>query len=78
MKLIKVLGSEKCSTCTKLKDKIAAMIEAQKLDASVEKITDIAQVMTYGVMSSPAVVIDEEVVCFGRVPSDEELENWLN
>lgn len=78
MKLIKILGSEKCSTCTKLKDKITAMIEAQKLDASVEKVTDISQVMKYSIMSSPALVIDEEVMCFGRVPSDEELKNWLN
>ena len=77
MKIIKVLGAEKCSSCTNLKDKIASMIENQGIDATVEKITDIAQIMQYGVMSNPAVVVDEEVKCSGRLPNEKELKQWL-
>jgi small redox-active disulfide protein 2 len=77
MKNIKVLGSDCCTTCTNLKDKIAKMIEEKSINASVEKVTDIMEVMKYGVMSAPAVVIDEEVKCAGRLPSDDELNEWL-
>ena len=78
MKIIKVLGAEKCSSCTNLKDKVANMIKDQNIDATVEKITDIAQIMQYGVMSNPAVVVDEQVKCSGRLPSDKELKEWLS
>jgi len=78
MKNIKVLGSDCCVTCTNLKDKIAKMIDDKGIDAEVVKITDIVEVMKYGVMSAPAVVIDEEVKCAGRLPSDDELKEWLS
>lgn len=78
MQHIKVLGAEHCSTCTKLKEKIEKMAQEKGLDAKVEKITDIAEVMKYGVMSTPAVVIDEEVKCAGIIPKDKELEKWLD
>jgi len=77
MKTIKVLGSECCSSCSNLKDKIAKMAADKGIDASVEKVTDIVEVMKYGVMSAPAVVIDDEVKCAGRMPKDSELEEWL-
>ncbi|MCP4395300.1 MAG: thioredoxin family protein [Alphaproteobacteria bacterium] len=78
MKNIKVLGSENCSTCTNLKDKIAKLVEEKGLDVKVEKVTDIVEVMKYGVMSSPAVVIDDDVKCAGRLPNDKELDEWLS
>jgi len=77
MKNIKVLGSNCCSTCTNLKDKIAKLVADKGIEANVEKVTDIVEVMKYGVMSAPAVVIDEEVKCAGRMPKDSELEEWL-
>ncbi len=77
VKNIKVLGSECCSTCSHLKDKIADMVAVKKLKIKVEKVTDIMEVMSYGVMSAPAVVVDGEVKCSGRLPTDKELENWL-
>jgi small redox-active disulfide protein 2 len=77
MKDIKVLGAEGCSTCTNLKDKIAKMVADKNIDAEVTKVTDIVEVMKFGVMSSPAVVIDGEVKCSGRLPEDGELEAWL-
>jgi len=77
MKNIKVLGSGCCSACTNLKDKITQLVADKGIEANVEKVTDIVEVMKYGVMSAPAVVIDEEVKCSGRVPKDSELEEWL-
>jgi len=77
VKNIKVLGSECCATCTNLKEKIAQMVKEKGLKIKVEKITDIIEVMSYGVMSAPAVVIDDEVKCAGRLPSDKEIETWL-
>ncbi|MCV6598937.1 MAG: thioredoxin family protein, partial [Alphaproteobacteria bacterium] len=67
-KCIKVLGSDCCSTCSNLKSAIEKIIVDKEVDATVEKVTDIAEVMKYGVMSTPAVVIDEEVKCSGRSP----------
>jgi len=78
MKKILVLGADNCTTCSNLKENIAKMISDKKMQATVEKITDIVQVMKYGVMSMPALVIDEEVKCVGRVPSEAELNDWLS
>ncbi|MCT4552192.1 MAG: thioredoxin family protein [Alphaproteobacteria bacterium] len=77
MKNIKVLGAEMCSSCSNLKDHIEKFVKDNNVEATVEKITDIAVVMSYGVMSAPAVVVDEEVKCFGRSPSDDELKEWI-
>ncbi len=77
MKKVLVLGAEKCTTCSELKQNIAKVIQDGGFKASVEKITDIAKVMSYGVMSMPAVVIDDQVKCVGRVPDKAELIQWL-
>ncbi|NCB49379.1 MAG: thioredoxin family protein [Alphaproteobacteria bacterium] len=78
MKSVKVLGAERCSTCTNLKNQIEKMIEETPLDATVEKITDVAKIISYGVLSTPALVVDEEIKCAGRVPSEKELKDWLS
>ena len=76
MKNIQVLGSG----CTKCK-KTAELIEetARKLDiaAQVTKVTDAQTIMDYGVMSTPAVVVDEQLVHSGSVPHSNEIEQWL-
>ena len=77
MKKVKVLGAESCTTCETLLHKIIKLIDDNKYDATVDKITDIITIMNYGVMSVPSLVIDEKVFCTGRVPSDSELHDWL-
>ncbi|MBN1324760.1 MAG: thioredoxin family protein [Alphaproteobacteria bacterium] len=77
MKLVKVLGTDNCVNCTNLKNKISQIIDSSNYDAKVEKITNIVDIMGYGVMSVPAVVVDEELKCFGRSPSETELHDWL-
>ncbi len=76
MKRIKVLGSG-CKTCTNVAETIAATAKALGVEATVEKVTDMAVVMGYGVMAMPGVVIDEKVVHAGGAPSPAQIEAWL-
>jgi small redox-active disulfide protein 2 len=76
MKKVKILGSG-CAKCNQLGDAVKAVIAAEGIDASVEKVDDIQQIMAYNVISTPALVVDEKVVCKGRVPSHEEIKELL-
>jgi len=76
MKTIKVLGAG-CANC----QTTAKMIEeaAQRLGVAIElqKVEDIAEIMGYGVMSTPGVVVDGQVVHAGGLPSRADIEKWL-
>jgi hypothetical protein len=48
-----------------------------QLDVSIEKVTDYADIMAYGVMSTPGLVVNEQVVSYGRIPSKAEINTWL-
>ncbi len=76
MKKVKILGSG-CATCNQLVDAVKAVIAAEGIDASVENVEDIQQIMAYNIISTPALVVDEQVLCKGRVPSREELRELL-
>lgn len=76
MKQFKVLGSG-CTNCTNTAKQIEDLAAEQRVDVSVEKITDLETMMAYGVMSTPAVVMDEQVVHAGGVPSNETIKQWL-
>lgn len=73
---IKVLGTG-CAKCKSLEKNTIAAVEQLKLDAEVEKVEDIMEIMKYGVMVTPALVADNAVVVKGRVPSVEELKSIL-
>lgn len=76
MKNIKVLGSG-CTKCRKTAELIEKLASEQGIEASVIKETDAQAIMAYGVMSTPAVVVDEKLVHSGRIPSQEEVLSWL-
>jgi len=76
MKKIKILGSG-CPSCNQLVEAVKAVVAAEGIDASVEKVEDIQQIMAYNVISTPALVVDENVVSKGRVPSREEIKELL-
>ena len=76
MKHIKVLGTG-CANCRNLEKMVRATVENLKLDAQVEKEEDIMKIIAYGVRRTPALVIDEKVVLYGRVPTEKELESLL-
>ena len=76
MKDFKVLGSG-CRNCNTTAELINDVAREKGLDVSVEKVEDIGQIMAYGVMSTPGVVIDGEVVHAGGIPDRKTVENWL-
>lgn len=76
MKTIKVLGSG-CANCTNTATLIAEVAKQRGVQVQIEKVEDIAQIMGYGVMSTPGVVIDESVVHSGGVPDRKTIESWL-
>ena len=73
---IKVLGSG-CATCHKLFENVKEAVNEMGLSADIEYITDMAKVMEYGVMSMPAIVIDEKVVSMGKVLKVADVEKLL-
>ena len=73
MKTIKILGTG-CAKCKRTEDLVRKVVADLGLEAQVEKVEDIQQIMSYNILSTPAVVVDEEVVIKGRIPSRQELE----
>jgi small redox-active disulfide protein 2 len=76
MKLVQVLGPG-CPKCEKLKKNAEEAVAQSGTEATVEKITDINVIVGFGVMSTPAIVIDGEVKSTGRVLSAEEIKKLL-
>jgi small redox-active disulfide protein 2 len=75
--IIKVLGSG-CRNCVNLEKATRQAIADLGLDATVEKVQDYPTIVGYGVMSTPALVVDERVVSTGRVPSAAEVRDLLS
>jgi small redox-active disulfide protein 2 len=73
---IKVLGPG-CANCTSLEKRTQDALAATGVMATVEKVTDFAEIASYGVMSTPALVIDDQVVVSGRVPKADEIQALL-
>jgi len=73
---IKILGPG-CPKCKTLEKLTRDVVEQNNIEATVTKVEDIVAIMNYGVMSTPALVIDEKVVLKGRVPSADELKQIL-
>lgn len=73
---IKVLGSG-CKKCTKLYALCNEVIEEMNVDATLEKVEDLKDILGYGVMSTPALVIDEKVQVSGKVPSKKEVKEHI-
>lgn len=74
---IKVLGTgcAKCKTAEKVANEA---VKEMGIEAQVEKVEDIYKIMQYGVMRTPAIVINEKVIMSGKVPSKKELIELLN
>ena len=77
MKNIKVLGSG-CAKCSKTAASIEKIAGELGVAVTVVKETDPETIMNFGVMSTPAVVIDEQVVHSGSIPQRGDIESWLN
>ena len=73
---IKVLGPG-CPSCDKLEQDLMAVMAELNLPADLEHVRDVKEIACYGVMGSPALVINGKVVAVGRVPSKSQLKEWL-
>ncbi|MGI2065748.1 thioredoxin family protein [Shewanella sp. MF08487] len=76
MKKIKVLGSG-CAKCSQTAEMIADISEEMGIDVIVKKDTDPQSLLKFHVMKTPAVVIDDELIHSGSVPTRDEVEGWL-
>ncbi|WP_243345398.1 thioredoxin family protein [Parabacteroides sp. FAFU027] len=73
---IKVLGTG-CTKCKTLEKVVKDVVEQNSIDATVVKVENIMEIMKYGVITTPALVIDGVVMVKGRVPSADEIKNLL-
>jgi small redox-active disulfide protein 2 len=73
---IKVLGSG-CANCKRLEQIARKAVEDLGLEAEIEKVTNYNDIMKYPILSTPGLVINEELVSSGRIPSQEEITDWL-
>ena len=77
MKKIEILGPG-CPKCEELMKQTQAVVEELGLDCRVEKVTDIMAITSYGVMMTPALVVDGQVKASGKVPSLDDLKKMLS
>ena len=73
---IKILGTG-CPKCKTLEKVARDVVEKEQIQASITKVEDIMAIMGYGIMSTPALVVNEKVEIKGRVPSYEEVKQVL-
>jgi small redox-active disulfide protein 2 len=76
MKNVKVLGSG-CRNCEITANAILQAAKQANVEIDLEKVTDIAQIMAYGVMSTPGVVVDGRLVHSGGIPGPDLVRSWL-
>lgn len=74
--VIKILGSG-CPNCKKLEQLAQEAAKEMGLNATFEKVQDIQKIMSYGVMSTPALVIDEKVKVYGRIPNKDVIKKYI-
>jgi small redox-active disulfide protein 2 len=73
---VKVLGSG-CENCQKVEGLARKVVATMSLEAKVIKVTDWAEIRKYPILGTPGLVVNEKVVCAGRIPSEAEVTTWL-
>lgn len=73
---IKILGGG-CANCKRLEQIARKVVEENHIEAEFEKVMEYADIMKFGVMSTPGLVVDGKVLCSGRIPSEAEVAAWL-
>jgi len=75
--IVKILGSG-CAKCSRLEQNVRDLIAEHKLQGiEVEKVGDLSQMLDYGIMMTPGLIIDNQVKSAGSVPRDKQLLGWL-
>ncbi|HNZ65318.1 MAG TPA: thioredoxin family protein [Smithella sp.] len=73
---IEILGVG-CAKCHKLEEMVRDIASKEGIDADISKIEDFKKIMTYGVMTTPALVVNGDVKAAGKLPSLEQIKGWL-
>ena len=73
---IKVLGSG-CANCKKLEQIARKVVANLAVDANITKVTDYKEIVELGVMATPGLIVNDEVVSSGRIPSETEIITWV-
>ena len=76
MLTIKVLGSG-CANCKRVEQIVRKVVEEMSLEAQVIKVTEYPDIMSYNIMSTPGLVVNEKVVSSGRIPTPAEVTTFL-
>lgn len=76
MTTIKVYGSG-CANCKKLEQLCYDAVAEMNLNANIEKVTDLMEIMKSGIMSTPGLEINGKIVSAGKLPTKETLKNWI-
>jgi small redox-active disulfide protein 2 len=74
--IVKILGPG-CNNCKNLERATREALTQLGMDATVEKVEDYGQIASYGIMSTPGLVVDEKVLVYGRVPKPAEIKELL-
>ena len=75
MVTIKILGSG-CANCKRLEQAVREALSNSALDYEIVKVTDYADIMTYNILSTPGLVMNETVVSAGRIPTHQQIVAW--
>lgn len=73
---IKVLGPG-CPNCEKVEAAAKTAVSNMGVEAEITKVTDYGEIMSYNILSTPGLVINEKLVAAGRIPSDAEVMTWV-
>lgn len=73
---IEILGTG-CAKCQKLEEFVHEAVKASGVEAEISKVKDIKQIMAYGVMTTPGLVIDGHVKIAGKMPTPDQIKSWL-
>jgi small redox-active disulfide protein 2 len=73
---IKILGGG-CPKCERLENVTRQVVERLGIDATFTKVKSMPEIMAYDIMSTPALVVNEQVLCYGRIPNQDEIKGWL-
>jgi len=73
---IKVLGPG-CTRCHQLEQTAREVVRELAIDASIEEVKDVRKIMEYPILTTPGLVIDEKLVCSGRVPTKAEVTSFI-
>lgn len=75
--VVKILGTG-CAKCRTLEAKVREVVAQHHIACEIEKVTDLNDIMAYGIMMTPGLVVDGTVVSAGKIPGEADLLKWLS